>query len=112
MTDTLYDSGYRLVLTACPDQASAEDLARCLVEGRLAACVNILPGVRSVYRWQDAVQSDDELLLIIKTRADGVQSLIRVVQERHPYELPEVVSVPIDTGLGQYLGWINASVNS
>jgi len=96
-----------LVLTNCPDQASAESLANALVERRLAACVNILAPCRSVYRWQGRIESADEVPLLIKTTDERYAELETEIHTRHPYELPEVVVVPIERGLPAYLQWVN-----
>lgn len=97
----------QLVLTTCPDTATAERIAQALVGERLAACVNILPIAKSVYRWQGKVESAAELLLIIKAPVRGYRRLQRRLLDLHPYELPEVVSVPITGGFADYLAWIN-----
>jgi periplasmic divalent cation tolerance protein len=101
---------FRIVLSTCPNVETAEAIARALVQGCAAACVNIVPGVRSFYRWQDALQLDEELMLVIKTRVDKYPEVERTIRECHPYELPEIVCVPIDTGLPAYLDWIDSSV--
>jgi len=98
-----------LVLITCPPDA-ADGLAEALVEARLAACVNLLPGLRSVYRWQDAVERADETLLIAKTTTAGYAALEAKVRALHPYELPEVVAVDIAAGLPAYLEWLAAAV--
>ncbi len=98
-----------LVLISCPPDA-ADSLAAALVEARLAACVNVLPGLRSVYRWQDAVERADESLLIAKTTAARYAALEAGVRQRHPYELPEVVAVDIAAGLPAYLQWLATAV--
>jgi periplasmic divalent cation tolerance protein len=103
-------SPYRIVLSTCPDGDSARRIANILVEGRLAACVNILPGLRSVFRWEGKVESADETLLLIKTRQEQYAPLEAVLREHHPYELPEVLSVSIDSGLPAYLTWLDASL--
>jgi len=95
----------------CP-AAHAEALARCLVEARVAACVNILPAVTSIYRWQDEVSQDTEALLMIKTTADAFEELKREVLALHPYELPEIIAVDIAAGHAPYLAWIAASIGS
>ncbi|HZX30520.1 MAG TPA: divalent-cation tolerance protein CutA [Rhodocyclaceae bacterium] len=95
-----------LVLTNCPDAAVAEDIARHLVEGRLAACVNILAPCRSVYRWQGAVETAAEVPLLIKTSADRYAALEAAIQAVHPYEVPEIIALPIDQGLPAYLDWV------
>lgn len=98
-----------LVLISCPPDA-ADSLAAALVEARLAACVNVLPGLRSVYRWQEAVERADESLLIAKTTAARYAALEAGVRQRHPYELPEVVAVDIAAGLPAYLQWLATAV--
>jgi periplasmic divalent cation tolerance protein len=99
-----------LCLCTCPDAASARRLAALLVEARLAACVNILPGLVSVYRWQDAVKSADEVLLVIKTDAAHYAALEETLQREHPYELPELVAVSIAAGSTRYLQWLHAAL--
>ncbi|HEX5802735.1 MAG TPA: divalent-cation tolerance protein CutA [Azospira sp.] len=95
-----------LVFTNCPDPASAEALAAALVELRLAACVNILAPCRSFYRWQGAVESASEVPLLLKTTAARYAALEAEIRARHPYELPEIVAVPIEAGLPAYLQWL------
>jgi periplasmic divalent cation tolerance protein len=97
-----------LVLTNLPDRAAAERLADSLVEKRLAACVNILAPCRSVYRWKDAVQRDEEHPMLIKTTAECYAALEAEIRAGHPYELPEIIAVPIERGLPAYLDWIGA----
>lgn len=94
-----------IVFVTCPPQAAAA-LAQTLVESRLAACVNILSGISSVYRWQDEVQRDDESLLLIKTSRARYPALEHAVRENHPYELPEVLAVAVEAGLPAYLDWL------
>ena len=95
-----------LVLTNLPDRAVAEKLAALLVEKQLAACVNILAPCRSVYRWKDAVQHDEEHPMLIKTTAERYPELEKALRAGHPYELPEIVAVPIERGLPAYLEWV------
>lgn len=95
-----------LVLTNMADAASARALARALVERRLAACVNLLPGVLSVYRWQGAVEEAEEVTLLIKTSVDRYDELEQAIRQLHPYTLPEVIAVPVQAGLQPYLNWI------
>ena len=90
----------------CPDTDTAERLAEALVEERLAACVNILPGLRSVYRWQAEVERADEVLLLIKTLPDRYPALQDRLRELHPYELPELLAVDAVEGLPAYLRWV------
>lgn len=96
----------RVVLVTAPDAESAERLARALVEERLAACVNLVPGVRSVYRWEGSVSEDEELLLVIKTRADRATALAARVGELHPYAVPEVIELAAVGGSARYLDWV------
>jgi periplasmic divalent cation tolerance protein len=95
-----------LVLTNLPDRAAADRLADLLVEKRLAACVNILAPCRSVYRWKGAVQHDEEHPMLIKTTAERYPELEKALRADHPYELPEIVAVPIERGLPAYLEWV------
>lgn len=101
MTDHL------LALCAVPDRDTGQRLARALVEERLAACVNLVPGIASVYRWQGTVEESTECLLLIKTRAALFAALRDRIVALHPYELPEVIGVPVKAGLSAYLNWIN-----
>lgn len=95
-----------VALCTCPDAETAESLAERLVEERLAACVNILPGVRSVYTWQGAVEHDAEVLLIIKTTRTRLDELIARIRALHPYDVPEVIGHPITAGHDAYLDWV------
>ena len=95
-----------LVLTNCPDEESANAIALALVEERLAACVNILPRVQSVYRWQGAVESATEIPLFIKLTATNYPALEAAIRNRHPYQVPEIIALPVDRGLPAYLDWI------
>lgn len=97
------------LVTCPPDRAQA--LADMLVEGRHAACVNIVPAIRSVYRWKGEVQRDDETLLVIKTRASHFDALKQAVLKHHPYELPEVIAVSVERGHQPYLDWISSNVS-
>ncbi|XP_060546115.1 protein CutA isoform X2 [Pantherophis guttatus] len=94
----------------CPNETVAKDIARALVERRLAACVNVLPHVTSIYRWKDAVEEDAEVLLMIKTRSSRVSALAEYVRSVHPYEVAEVISVPIQQGNPPYLRWVEEAV--
>lgn len=102
--------GAIIVLCACPNQEIAEQIASSLVEQRLAACVNIIPGVQSVYRWQGKIARDDELLLVSKTTASMFDQLSAHIVDLHPYELPEVIAVSIERGISEYLQWIEEQV--
>jgi periplasmic divalent cation tolerance protein len=96
----------RVVLMTAPDRATAESLAQSLVAERLAACANVVPGLASVYRWQGRVERADELLLILKTEVDRVPALIARAAELHPYDVPEVLALPVEAGLAAYLAWV------
>jgi periplasmic divalent cation tolerance protein len=85
----------------------AENIARALVEKRLAACVNLVPGIKSIYRWEGAVEEADEVLLIIKTASDRIEDLKNALPSLHPYTVPELILVEINAGLKPYLDWIN-----
>ncbi len=102
----------QLVLSTCPDRDTAERLARMLVERRLAACVNIVPGLLSVYRWQGEVQRDEEHLLLIKTDRARYPALETALRAAHPYELPEIVAVTISNGSTDYLRWITSELET
>ena len=97
-----------LVLTNLPDRAAAERLADTLVEKGLAACVNILAPCLSIYRWKDALQRDEEHPMLIKTTSACYPALEAAIRAGHPYELPEIIAVPIERGLPAYLDWIAA----
>ena len=103
-------TGPVVVLTALGALPDAERIARALVEERLAACVNIVPGITSIYRWKGAVEQEAELLLVIKTMAAQLDALKARLLELHPYELPEVVVLPIGGGHQAYLDWIAEQV--
>lgn len=95
-----------LVLTNLPDRASAEKLADGLLDAKVAACVNILAPCRSVYRWKDAIQHDDEHPMLIKTTTERYAELEQAIRAAHPYELPEIIAVPVVQGLPAYLEWV------
>ena len=98
----------RVALITAPDRDAALRLARGLVEARLAACVNVIGGLTSVYRWEGEVQQDDEVLLVVKTRAQRVEQLERQVRELHPYDVPEIVLLVPDHVETSYLAWLLA----
>ncbi len=97
-----------LVLCTAPDDDTAARLARALVDARCAACVNLIPGVRSIYRWQGAVEEAREVQLLIKTRDGRVADVERVLRAHHPYEVPEILALPVASGGADYLAWIAA----
>jgi len=102
----------RVVLVTAPDVAVARALARALVDERLAACGNIVPGVTSIFRWQGAVQEEAEALLVLKTSAERMDALRARVVELHPYEVPEVLALAVDAGNQPYLDWINGCLTA
>ena len=104
--------GTLLVLTNLPDRASAERLADAVVSQQLAACVNILAPCRSVYRWKGEVQHEEEHPVLIKTAGDRYAALEAAIRAAHPYELPEIIAVPIERGLPAYLEWVTAETRS
>jgi periplasmic divalent cation tolerance protein len=101
------DPSVRVVLVTAPDAEVGASLARHLVEERLAACVNVLPGVRSVYRWEGEIHESDECLLVAKTAAATTPRLTERVVELHPYEVPEVLALAVERGLPEYLEWVD-----
>ena len=101
-------SDYQIVLCTCPDKATAENIALLLVENNLAACVNILPNITSIYRWQEQIECAEELLLIIKARTEAYPALESMIKAHHPYQVPEIIAVSIEHGLPEYLHWIDS----
>lgn len=104
------DAEHVVALSVAPGPEKAADLARILVEERLAACVNLVPQVRSIYRWKGQICDDSEVLLVMKTRRDRVAALEARLEALHPYEVPELVILPILAGNPAYLRWIDESV--
>ncbi len=96
----------RIVFSTIDDAHKAEQLATTLVNRKLAACVNIIPSVRSVYHWQGTVEKAMENLLIIKTSEGRLDELVDILRELHPYDLPEIIALPVETGLPEYLRWV------
>lgn len=95
-----------LILTNCPDEEVANRIALALVEEQLAACVNILPRVQSVYRWQGQIESASEIAVFIKSTAAAYPALEKRIAELHPYDVPEIIALPIEQGLPAYLNWL------
>ncbi|WP_460841081.1 divalent-cation tolerance protein CutA [Noviherbaspirillum agri] len=95
-----------IVLVNVPDELTAHSMARALVEARVAACVNVLPGVRSVYRWQGAIEEASEVTILIKTTQARYAELENAVKAAHPYDVPELIALPIVAGLPAYLAWV------
>jgi periplasmic divalent cation tolerance protein len=98
-----------LVLTTCPGSITAKQIAQDLVANDVAACVNIVPGLTSYFKWSNKVESDEELLLLIKTTSERLPAIKKKIKSLHPYELPEIIAVSIKDGLKEYLRWIEES---
>ncbi len=103
---------YLIVFVTSADTAEAEKIGRALVENRLAACVNIVPHVRSIYRWEGKIEEGNECLLLIKTSRALFEQLRGEVQRLHSYQVPEIVAVSIEQGSEKYLAWLSASIKS
>jgi periplasmic divalent cation tolerance protein len=101
---------FQIVLSTASSQEQAERIARHLVEHHLAACVNLVPGVQSIYRWQEKVESEREVLLIIKTGSARLREVEAAISALHSYEVPEFLVVPIAGGSEAYLGWLRSSL--
>lgn len=103
---------YQIILCTCPDFDTANQIARQLVNAKLAACINILPSVTSVYAWQGQIETAQEHLLLIKSCQSHYAKIEAEINTLHPYELPEVIAVAIENGLPDYLKWISACLLS
>ena len=103
MTETVL-----LAFCTCPNEVVAEAIADILVGEKLAACVNLLPGIRSIYAWQGEIQRDAEVMLLIKTSTARLVALTQRLPELHPYDLPEIIAIPVSHGLPPYLEWVLA----
>lgn len=95
-----------LAYSACPDAATAERIARALVEERLIACGNVVPGLTSIYRWRGAIEEAAECLLLMKAPLEKLAALAERIGALHPYEVPEVLVLEVESGAGAYLGWV------
>ena len=102
---------FQIVLSTCTDREQAERIAHRLVEQHLAACVNILPGVQSIYRWQGIVESANEVMLIIKTKAAHSDQVRATIGSLHSYEVPEFLVLPISGGSEAYMAWLETSLD-
>ena len=98
----------QIVFCTCPDHISAEKIARLLVEDQLAACINIVPGITSIYAWEGQIESSQEHLLIIKAGSLNYQAIETAIHKHHPYQLPEIIAIPVERGLPEYLNWIES----
>jgi len=109
--NTTKDNQYQLILCTCPDESVAINIAENIVAQKLAACVNVLPAVYSIYQWQNNVESAKEHMILIKTCSEKYSALEQVIVSLHPYEVPEIIAVDIKAGLPAYLKWIVESLN-
>ncbi len=99
-----------VVFVTVPNKETAEKIAKALVEARLAACVNIVDGLKSIYWWKEKIEEDNELLLIIKTRIEVFEELVLKIKELHPYTVPEIIGLPIIAGSKDYVDWLKNEV--
>ena len=100
-----------VVLCTCSDQPEALRIANALIEGRLAACVNVLPPIQSIYRWEENIETAQEILLLIKTTAQAFSAVQKRIVELHSYDTPEIIAMPVTTGSEKYLAWLQAQVS-
>lgn len=103
-------SPVRVAISTAPDAETAGRIAQTLVEERLAACVNVVTGIRSIYRWQGRIEDEGEVLLVIKTCADRVAALAERLPALHPYDVPELLALPVEAGFEPYLRWVTGEV--
>lgn len=108
--DNSKECKYCVILSTAPDLAVAKELARGLIERRLAACVNLVPGVESIYRWNGKIESSSEVMLVIKTELVKQDETLAALSKMHPYETPEGLVLAVAGGLEKYLGWIGSSL--
>ena len=101
---------YQLVLCTCPNTTVAKEIAECLVNAELAACVNIIPNIMSVYRWQGKIECDQEVQLMIKTTSTHFNQITDKIRQLHPYDTPEIIALNIQQGDERYLNWIKESL--
>lgn len=101
-----------VVLSTCSSQDEAEKLARSMVAQHLAGCVNVIPRVRSYYRWNGAIESADEYLLVMKSSRDRMPALLAALEKEHSYEVPEVLALPVVDGAANYLNWLQGSLEN
>ena len=100
-----------LVYGTCPDMGCAAQIANVLIDARLAACVNMIPGMVSVYRWQGEVARDDEVVIIVKTRQDLAESVVGKIKSNHPYDTPSVMVLPVTAGNPDFFSWVAEETN-
>ncbi len=100
-----------VVFVTCPDREVGRKIAKSLVENKLAACVNVIDGLSSVYYWQGKIEEDNEVLLIIKTQEENYEKLEKFIKENHPYTVPEIIAMPVIKGSQDYLNWIDETLS-
>lgn len=100
---------YKIVYVTTVDEKEAEEIANTLVEEKLSACANILPPINSIYRWKGKIERDNEVAIFLKTKAELVEDVIKRVKELHSYDVPCIISLPIEKGYTEYLKWIDES---
>jgi periplasmic divalent cation tolerance protein len=105
------ETEYLIVLNTCPGSITAKQIAQDLVANNLAACVNIIPNIHSYFKWGNTIKIEDEYLLIIKTTVENYSLVEKKILSLHPYELPEIIAVPVGTGFEGYLNWIKQSIH-
>lgn len=105
------ETKYLIVLNTCPGSITAKQIAQDLVANNLAACVNIIPEIHSYFKWGNTIKNEEEYLLVIKTTVDAYPRVEKKILSLHPYELPEIIAVPIGTGFEAYLNWISQSTH-
>ncbi len=111
MPDGSRGAGTLVVLVTCPNRRVGETIGRTLVQERLAACANVIPGLASIYRWEGKICKDAEILLMIKTRRTRLPALFRRVKGLHPYSVPEIIALPLAAGWAPYLTWVRESTS-
>jgi periplasmic divalent cation tolerance protein len=104
-------AGISVILCTVPSHKVGTDIAGTLVTKRLAACVNIMPGLTSIYEWEGKLENEAEFLLIVKTSDDRIPDLVRKIEEIHPYDVPEIIALPVNSGSEPYIKWVINSVN-
>jgi len=107
----LDNTSFVMVFCTCPDEITAERVALQIVEKKQAACLNIIPGIKSIYRWQDKIETSNEVLLIIKTSKANYNGLESLLKDLHPYQCPEIIGVPIEHGNIGYLQWLKTNTS-
>lgn len=105
------NSDYIVVLTNLPDRHTAQAMAQHLLELRLAACVNVLSPCLSIYHWQEKIETAEEVPVLIKSRSSDFDAIEKAIRAKHPYEVPEIISLPITMGYSGYLNWIQTATN-